>query len=133
MQTLDRWQQPEGPAKGFPKSDYFKAVHDALAGVGILAESWWSGDPWEGAIVLAEDALDGTRAADYDEVVVSWRVEQDCEPTHADDFDGDGWYLVYTRGDNHQIREFATPLPYLADPDQVAGAARTAIGAGTPS
>jgi len=129
MPNLDHWQQTNGPAKGFPTSDYFKAVHDAIAARGIQPENWFQGDPWEGAVVLDENSLTNTRAADYDEVIVSWRVEQDCEPKHPDDFDGYGWYLVYTRGDKHQVREFATPLPYLAEPEQVADAVSAVLGA----
>jgi len=62
MPNLDHWQQTDGPAKGFPKSDYFKVVHDAIADRGIQPESWWHGDPWEGAVVLDEDSLTNTRA-----------------------------------------------------------------------
>ncbi|MFC5724145.1 hypothetical protein ACFP1Z_28660 [Streptomyces gamaensis] len=122
MPDLDHWQQPGG----WPRDDYFKAVHDSIAAMGIQPEDWWQGDPWEGAIILGEDALTGTRFQGYDEVVVSWRVGQDCEPRHADDFTGDGWYLVIARADNRQVRELAR-LPYLAEPEQVAEAVRTAL------
>ena len=128
MPNLDHWQQTDGPARGFPTATYFEAVHDALVDLGIQPESWFQGDPWEGAVVLDEDSLANTRAQDYDEVTVAWRVEQDCEPQHADDFDGEGWYLVYVRGDNRQIREFDTLLPYLAEPKQVAEAVIADIG-----
>lgn len=115
MTELDLWQQPTG----FPRADYFETVHDALKTTGITPEAWWQGDPWEGAITLDEDTLAGTRYAGCDEVVVAWRVEQDCEPKHADDFEGEGWYLVTARGDNRNVVDLPD-LPYLAEPDEVA-------------
>ncbi|WP_327359722.1 hypothetical protein [Streptomyces sp. NBC_01304] len=124
MPELDRWQQPDG----FPKDAYFKAVHDAIAAHGTPPESWWHGDPWEGAIILDGESLAGTGATDYDEVVVSWRVDQDCEPRHVDDFEGSGWYLVMIRGENRQVRDFTTSLPYLPEPEQVAQAVATDLG-----
>lgn len=117
MPALDPWQQPNG----WPRTAYFKTVHDALVATGIKPEDWHHAEPWEAAIVLGPDALAGTRFQYYDEVVVSWRVDQDCRPQHSDDFDGDGWYLVVSRDNNQSIRPLP-PLPYLAEPDHVAHA-----------
>lgn len=115
MPELDLWQQPNG----WPRDAYFETVHDALVATGIKPDDWHHAEPWEAAIVLGADALKGSRFERYDEVVVSWRVDQDRDPKHVDDFDGEGWYLVLSRDGNQQIRDLPG-LPYLPEPDHVA-------------
>lgn len=121
MSTLDRWQREDG----FPSDEYFDAVESALltAGIGI---DWSSREEdWEWNVKLSDDAYaNGPLAWAKHGLFVSWRCDQDDEPTHADDFTGLGWYWVPYTKPQTACGDFAKEfeLPYLAEPDQVAAA-----------
>lgn len=122
--TLDRWQD----IKGWPTSDYFAAVAGYLADPTTPVASWHHDEPWEAAIEMAEDGVpDG-----WDEAHLAWRVDEDCEPTHADDYEGYGWYLLLTHTnvsgqERRLIREL--DVGYLEEPRDVAQAARALLRA----
>lgn len=123
---LDRWQDDTG----WPTDDYFAAVAGRLTDPTTPVLSWHHDEPWEGAVELAEDGV----PAGWDEAHLAWRVEQDCEPTHADDYAGEGWYLLLTRTndsgqESHTIRSLN--VAYLAEPLDVAQAARTLLRGGS--
>lgn len=121
--TLDEWQREDG----FPRSEYFQAVIDALAAGGVDVEEWTREEDWEFNAKLAESSyMDGPlRWARYG-LWLSWRVDELDEPAHADDFTGLGWYWVpYSKSEQEALGDFAREfdgLAYLAEPADVAAA-----------
>lgn len=123
--ALDRWQA----ATGWPQDDYFAAVAGYLTDPTTPVLSWHHDEPWEAAIEMAEDGV----PTGWDEAHIAWRVDEDCEPTHCDDFTGYGWYLILTRTNHHGQDSHTTQslnLAYMAEPRDVAQAARTLLGGG---
>lgn len=125
--ALDPWQQPDG----WPKDAYFQTVAAALETAGIPVEDWWRDEDWDAAFTLAETAFRDGPLSDYAEITLIWRVQEECEPKHADDFEGLGWYWVPSRDPQAALGERAESLslPYLAEPEQVAAAVRKIVTA----
>lgn len=128
---LDPWQRPDG----FPSDTYFKAVVDALNAAGIPVKHSSREEDWEFVIELDPSAYaSGPLSWAEHGLYVSWRCDDECEPGHADDFDGLGWFWVpYSRphtaaGDF--VRQF--PLPFLAEPGEVAAAVAALVREETP-
>jgi hypothetical protein len=121
MPQLDPWQREDG----FPSDEYFDAVESAFLAAGIHID--WSSreEDWEYNVKLAEDVYaDGPLAWAVHGLFISWRCDQDDEPTHADDFTGLGWYWVPYSKPQTACGDFAKDLalPYLAEPADVAAA-----------
>lgn len=124
--TLDPWQRPDG----FPSDDYFDGVESALLAAGIPIE--WSSreEDWEYNVALDEAAYrDGPLGWARHGLIVSWRCDEQDEPTHADDFTGLGWYWVPYSKPQVALGDYAKEfdLPYLAEPEQVAAAVSALI------
>ncbi len=119
--TLDRWQRPDG----FPSDAYFDAVESALLAAGIGIESSSREEDWEYVVELAPDAYrDGPLSWARHGLYISWRCDEQDEPTHADDFTGLGRYWVPYSKPQTACGDYAEEflLPYLAEPEQVAAA-----------
>ncbi|MBF6333479.1 hypothetical protein [Nocardia transvalensis] len=125
---LNAWQRQDG----FPCDKYFEEVAAAFERAGIGIEDWWRDEDWDACFVLdpaayADGPLDNWQTAHG--LTVTWRTQETDNPTHADDFSGQGWYYVtYSRP--HALGDHVGELnlPYLAEPAAVAAAVATLIG-----
>lgn len=137
MAETSVWQRQDG----FPTDAYFTAVEHALRARGVLFADSCRNEDWEYTLELwdAEDPReDGPMSWADHGLYVSWRVAEDSEAQHADDFgtfqNDLGWYWVpYTKPEALGDYAQSFGLPYLATPDAVAQAVAELLGAAPAS
>jgi hypothetical protein len=124
---MSRWQREDG----FPSDAYFQAVAAALTEAGVPPCEWDREEDWEvnykiDPTMVARGPVAG--AARHG-LYVSWRCDEQAEPSGPDAFTGPGWYWVpYSRPDT-ALGDYAgeLSLAYLAEPPEVAAAVRAVV------